>query len=402
MKTIISILMILSIMTIFSCQNKNDEQITGLQHKISQNIMTDDVQQSDSALNTKIRILAHTMSFALRDENVCKALSLKFDQSENKEKILNLKRWMNTNINGKSVVDRMAESGFVENINGKNKKVTKAELLEIVKSIKPQVDFYFPLDRDKSTWFNNLNNLLIAAPDVSDEWGTFPAYNMLGQKIMLNTEKAPSNPVLVIFPCEHHGIHKGIVTETEMQSMPGDDGGSGGGGGSGGSGGSGGNSHPPLQDGARIKMHQMKQDVCEEAWDLGDPEIRYSIKNSTHQDYLIKDENPGDKWDCTWHWDGIHHDYGWKTIDHYDFFWHFADYGNYVVYYFYEDDLDTGDQTISYTFYGLKFTFKIGNHDDDMGAKCVDKDDGYLEPGVDQAYDSGDMRFYIDWTNPSN
>ena len=402
MKIFLRILLILILGIIFSCQKNANEPVTGTDNNtLLQGIVSENtVPQKELDLNSKIRILAHNMSFALRDKSVCTELSLKFAQADNKEKIIDLEQWMNTKINGKTVAERMAESGFTEKVNGIDKKITKNDLMAIVESIKPGVDFYFPVDKDRETWFNNLNDLLIATPDVSNEWGEFPANDLSGRTIMLSPEKKPSNPVLVIFPCEHHGIHAGSLNQTEQQSI--DDGDEGGGGSGGGSGGSGGSSHPPLEDGARIKMHQMKQDVCEEAWDLGDPEIRYSIKNSTHQDYLIKDENPGDKWDCTWHWDGIHHDYGWKTIDHYDFFWHFADYGNYVVYYFYEDDFDTGDQTISYTFHGLKFTFKIGNHDDDMGAKCVDKDDGYLEPGVDQAYDSGDMRFYIDWTNPSN
>lgn len=402
MKTIISILMIFSFIIIFSCQKNNDEPIIGLQDRISQDLVSENgtQQTSDAVLNKKIRILARTMAFALRDKEVCSTLSLKFAQADNKEKILDLKQWMQTNINGKTVADRMAETGLTEKINGEDKKITKEELLTMVESIKPGVDFYFPVDRDRSTWFNNLNELLIAAPDVSDEWGAFPAYNLSGQEITLSAEKAPSNPVLVVLPCEHYGIHRGIMTETEQQATGGD--GGDGGGSSGGSGGSGGNSHPPLQDGARIKMYQMKQDVCEESWVRGDPEIRYSIKSSKNHDYLIKDENPGDKWDCTWHWDGIHHDYGWKTINHYDFFWHFDDYGNYVVYYFYESDGGTETETDTYTVDNVKFTFERKVGDDEMGVKSVHKDDGYLEPGVDQAYDSGDMRFYIDWTNPSN
>jgi len=392
------ILLVFILIIIVGCQKDKNISIIDNDNQISQKLLDQKLNLGiDNVLNQKMMILARTMAFALRDKNVCSILNFKLAESDNKEKILDLKKWMQTNVNGLTVAYRMAKSGYMEKINGTEKKVTIEDLFKIVTSIKPGVDIYFPVDMHRNTWYNNLKKLLVASPDIANEWDKFPAYNLSGQQVMLDPNKVPNEPVLVILPCEHYGVHKGLRNKIEQQSTGGDGGGS-----SGGSGGSGGNSHPPLQDGARIKMYQMKQDVCEESWVRGDPEIRYSIKNSKNHDYLIKDENPGDKWDCTWHWDGIHHDYNWKTINHYDFFWHFNDYGNYVVYYFYESDGGTEVETDTYTVENAKFSFQRKVGDDEMGIKCVHKDDGYLEPGVDQAYDSGDMRFYIDWTNPSN
>ena len=299
----------------------------------------------------------------------------------------------------------MALSGNMEQIDGRLKQVTAEDFTMITQSLEPMVDVYFPVDEHRNNWYENKDKLLIAVVHPAKEWEPATAYKLNGEKVLLDPYTPPEEPVLVVSLCEHGGIHLGNAIKTNAPIDDGDGGGGSGGGSGGGTScsGPGDGCNEPLQDGARIIMHKMKQDVCEEGWALGDPEIRYSIKESKNKNYLISNENPGDLWDCTY--GGflgleIFHDYNWKTINHYDFFWHFNDYGNFVVYHFFESDGGWPGKEVSFTFYGITFKFDIGNDDEDMGAKSIHKDDGYLEPGVDQAYDSGDMRFYIDWQNP--
>ena len=233
MKSIVSILMILLFSFIFSCQKNNSTFITGNEKQVIQNNLSISEKEEINELSNKLDILARNMAFALNNDKVLEELRNRFFNADNKFKIIDLKEWMNSEINGESIAQRMAKSGNMEMIDGKKTKISAHLLINLVKSIKPSVDFYFPIKSHRFNWFENKKNLLVASVNIADEWAPIKAYSLSGQSITLdpNTPTSVNEPVLVIIPCEHHSVHKGNFNTIMEETTPPGDGGGGSGGG---------------------------------------------------------------------------------------------------------------------------------------------------------------------------
>ncbi|MHB2148189.1 hypothetical protein ACX8XP_03965 [Calditrichota bacterium LG25] len=234
MNKIILILIVFILGTIFNCKENFEKNIAGNDNKVSQKVLNENLENEYliQQISHKLDILARNMAFALSKQGVLQKLQMKFFNVSNKFKILDLERWMNTTISGKTIIQIMAESGNTENINGQFKTISESDIKDLVKSLNFKIDIYFPIKEHQSAWFENRQNLLVAYVNPADEWAPVNAYGLNGEKKILdpNNPTSDEEPVLVIIPCEHHGIHYGNFNKIMAESEPPDDPGEGSGG----------------------------------------------------------------------------------------------------------------------------------------------------------------------------
>ncbi len=309
-------------------------------------------------------ILARNLAFALNDEAALSALSAQTRRADNKERIIDLSKWLNKNIAGQTLADRMALSGNVENIDGRQRQATANDFIMLTQSLKPMVDIYFPVDEHRAGWYQRRNDLLIAVVHPAKEWEPATAYKLNGEKVELSPYTIPEEPVLVVSLCEHRGIHPG--NRVKINAPIDNDGGGSGGGGSYG---------PRVNGNAEILKGMTLHDDCE-PWILGDAEI-YTICASPSGgelsvDYLVNVDDDGP----------------YYQLNHELFNWYWNDYGNWYKLKIAEEDGWGVDFEIN--IFGTTVEIDIYNDDDDLGAKVVNKNDAY-----NKKYSTGKADFWI-------
>ncbi len=299
--------------------------------------------KSQLKIPKKLKTLVKLMVKAIREDDVQERLHELIADIKTNEKIMDLPVWLQESINNRTVLSRIATEEYPE-----------GAISDLLAQIGFDLDIYFPVDAHRKNWYQRRNDLVIGFADPNEEWGAITAYRLNGEQVTLTADAPPDFPVLMINLCEHVDGH---MTE----QVPIDDGDGGGGGG-----GSGGGSpcydaadgcEEERQDGARMILYKVKQTDCNEAWNLGDPEIYYSVKSG--KGYSKENVSLGDKWNCYWKWGGIFHDYGWKKVKKYDAHWYWSTYGDYMVYFFYEDDAGWGTTKVKASYYDKDTGVKV-------------------------------------------
>ncbi|HID39618.1 MAG TPA: hypothetical protein EYP36_08910 [Calditrichaeota bacterium] len=197
---------------------------------------------------SNLNILARNLAFALKDQAVINALSVETRKADNRERIIDLNKWLVKGINGQTLAERMALSGRLEHIDGRQRQITADDFIMLTESLKPMVDVYFPVDEHRANWYENRDKLRIAVVHPAREWDPATAYTLDGQTVELDPYTPPKEPALVVSLCEHGG----------------------------GSDGDGYRNHP-RQNGDEEYLYKGRQRVCEEGYFLGDPEIYVDI-----------------------------------------------------------------------------------------------------------------------------
>jgi hypothetical protein len=231
------------------------------------------------------------------------------------------------------------------------------------------------------------------------------AFDSEGNEYWLDAWKAPDFPVIVL------GVNERVDDNGNVRyfSLPNmreseDDGGGGGSFGGGGS-------TQPRQWGCWEIFESLQVLDDQEPWTKGDPEIVLLVKAKNYPDgqYLFKTA-PFSGFDFAWEGAGLpwEDDYtSWKTYN-WDMFNWTQDIGEWVVYYWYEDDWDwsltlKGEIIIQVIIFGVTIPFKfhanltIGDSDDEYGYKVVYFSDPY------QVYDlQGKLKWTVKWRNPTS
>ncbi len=149
---------------------------------------------------------------------------------------------------------------------------------------------YFPIKKHRLSWFENRKKLLVAYVNPANEWAPVIAYSLDGVRKVLDPNTLTSNdqPVLVIIPCEHHGIHSGNFNRLMEESEPPEDPG----------GGSGGNYSQPY----RLYLEDMYVEDDSEPVYAEPAEIYFKVKY-VGGNYWQETETPWDDEDDQWYTD---------------------------------------------------------------------------------------------------
>ncbi len=368
MKKKIVLFVLTAFLFIAGCSQMEDQKITAPE-KSDAAVMPDGISGGDLQIQmqiSKLDILARNLAFALNNEAALNSLSSETRKADNKERIIDLSKWLNKDVAGSTLAQRMALSGNMEQIDGRQRQVTAEDFTMITQSLEPMVDVYFPVDEHRNNWYENKDKLLIAVVHPAKEWEPATAYKLNGEKVLLDPYTPPEEPVLVVSLCEHSGVHYGKLNNPNNKTTPPDDGGGGGWGGGG--------SHGPRVNGNWEILHQILLHDDGEGWLLGDPEI-YFVTASHDFGELTTEWLPE-----------VNDEEVLYTVDRYMFHWYWNEYG--TSYRLKVAEADDWDYSISIL--GQRVSINITNDDEDLGSKIVNKDDPYNEK-----YETGMAYFRI-------
>ncbi len=220
-----------------------------------------------SEADAQLDILTQSLAIALNDEQMTAALEQKMTELETREKIQTLSQWAKESIHGVSIAQRMISANRLAKQGEGALFSAEKDVFEMMDSFDPLLDVYFPVPAHREKWMENRENLLVAYPpqELDDmEWETITAYDLQGNKHLLDAATPPDAPVLVITRCEHDGKHEIIGNPILPDQLPcGDCGGGGGGGGGGGT----------PQPTWKIRITDIRINNDNEGWPNGAPEI---------------------------------------------------------------------------------------------------------------------------------
>ena len=213
------------------------------------------------------------------------------------------------------------------------------------------------------------------------------AFDWEGKEYWLDAKKAPDFPVIVLGINERVDDNGNVryFSLPNMRTSLDDEGGGGGGGGSSNE------SLPPRQNGCIEIIEAINVINDAEPWTKGDAEIRLKIQC---------EENPG--MDLTMqYFDGFNEGQGWRVVDRNLINWWTNDYGNYWIYFWYEEDVGGVNLPVEIAYNFKFFTFKIGDtwydSDDQLGWSVVNFSDPYRK---NYPYQTGNIDWYNKWVNP--
>lgn len=220
------------------------------------------------------------------------------------------------------------------------------------------------------------------------------AFDSSGREFMLDAWRAPEFPVIVLGVSERtddegNVIHRSFGVPNFRESEPGDEGGGYSGGGS--SGGSN-SSLPPRVDGCLEILQSLLVRDDSEPWTRGDAEIRLKITCELYPNVSI----------MTQLFDGYNESSEWyNDVNRNLANWHISSYGNFWIYFWYEEDVGGENKTFSIIYQGKEYGIKIGanliDSDDELGASVVNFNDPYRK---DYPYQTGKIDWYDKWVNP--
>jgi hypothetical protein len=213
------------------------------------------------------------------------------------------------------------------------------------------------------------------------------AFDSEGNEYWLDAWKAPDFPVIVL------GVNERVDDNGNVRyfSLPNmresiDDGGGGVGGGGGGS-----NDQQPRQNGCLEILEAVNVLYDAEPWTKGDAEIRLKIQGEA---------NPGMDLTCQY-FDGYNDGSGWRYPNRNLMNWWTNNYGNYLIYFWYEEDVGGVNLPVEITVNLKVFTFRIGgtwyDEDDQLGWSVVNFSDPYRN---NYPYQTGNIDWYDKWINP--
>lgn len=270
MKKVIALLSLIVLAIFYGC---NEQKSVYNPAQPAQPEQTAPLSEADARLD----ILAQSLALALNDEQVTTALEKKMTELETREKIQILSQWAKESIDGASIARRMVSAKRLAKQTASNQVKTEKDVFEMMDSFDPLLDVYFPVPAHRENWMENREDLLVAYPpqELDDmEWETITAYDLQGNKHLLDAATPPDAPVLVITRCEHGGKHEIIGNPILPDQLPCGDCGGGGGGGGG--------TPPPTW---KIRITDIRINNDNEGWPNGSPEI---YVRSSHPNNLVQ------------------------------------------------------------------------------------------------------------------
>lgn len=172
-------------------------------------------------LNTSIEQIARGLAVFLQQEKNQRLLETEIKLSKNVEQVLEASQFLNNPRNillsdnqteVSSVGEAIAEY-FPEN-----------ERSTFIRSIKRLefglIDIYFPIIEHRENWKSG-DELYVAfvTPRKKNDRSDIPAYDLNGNQIHLNYEKAPDVPTLVVYPSEKRGNYSANQQNAFIQNL---------------------------------------------------------------------------------------------------------------------------------------------------------------------------------------
>lgn len=204
MKKLFQILwIVLFFLAIYGCSNKDNNPLS--------------IQENDAGTLAKsieeqevyLSILAQQLAVSLNDQGIVDLLKYEFESTNTCEGILNFSDLLSKTVNGVTFSIKITS----ESLKGKynlERMITEREIYELINNFDYGLDFYFPVAEHRESWKSNINQILIAYPPLSiddSKWEKIIAFALNGDKKILSAKTPPTEPVLIISPCEHYGDH---------------------------------------------------------------------------------------------------------------------------------------------------------------------------------------------------
>ncbi len=332
-----------------SCQ-----EATAPTHKLKSKL---DLNKNKSGKLTlsELDILAKEIALLLNNDNVKEVLKNTLQHTTTREFILDAKEFLFKKI----ILNNQQTSLKQELLNNTIERNKLSNILDKLK--KGKIDIYFPVFQHFINWYDNKNELRVGYMNPLKEWSPVNAYKLNGEHILLDANKPPQEPVLMVNYCEHFGNHTTDIKINKNKSLKKTD------------------FNPEFLEKVRIKPGK-----CQEPWGSGVPEIIVEIKNrdGVAIQYLEM-QSGGDSFFncgcCGFLCLDMCHDYNWKSPSNFfAYVWTPDEY--YYIWDWWEND-DIGDD------WNHEYNYVV---DDDLGLATVYKSDSY-----NKMYDTGYMQFYV-------
>lgn len=204
MKTLYLILsIVMFLLVVNGCSNKDNNPLS--------------IQENDAGTLAKsieeqevyLSILAQQLAVSLNDQGIVDLLTDEFESTNTCEGILNFSDLLSKTVNGITFSKKITS----ESLKGKynlERIITEREINDLINSFDYGLDFYFPVAEHRESWKSTINKVLVAYPPLSiddSEWEKIIACTLNGNKQPLSAKTPPTEPVLIISPCEHYGDH---------------------------------------------------------------------------------------------------------------------------------------------------------------------------------------------------
>lgn len=203
MKTAYCIIAVVILLSIISgCSNQDNNPISAQKNE-------EGLLKTLEEHEARLCILARQLAVTLNDKDITDLLKYKFETASSRESILNFSDLLSENVKGATFLQKITADSLKSKYNLKSI-LTEGEINELINSFDHGLDFYFPVMEHRQSWKSIINKVLVAYPPLSiddSEWEKIIAFTLNGNKQLLSAKTPPTEPVLIISPCEHYGDH---------------------------------------------------------------------------------------------------------------------------------------------------------------------------------------------------